>query len=155
ELFKYARTLVRAAAEKEKPNGERLPEFTTANLPSVELELLSEEPIYLNYEVVKLENSLTFLVEQLGHDNALVQKVLAGKSQHARAKELVYGSKLIDHKFREELYKGGKKAIDGTSDPMIALAKLVDDESRAVRKRSDTDVTEVKRQAYGQIAAAK
>src|SRR2546421_876333 len=36
-LFGYARTLVRMAAEKEKPNADRLPEFTDARLPAMQM----------------------------------------------------------------------------------------------------------------------
>ena len=42
-----ARTLVRAAAEKAKPNGERLREFRDSNLQSLELRLFfPDEPTY-------------------------------------------------------------------------------------------------------------
>src|SRR5262249_18708847 len=40
-------------------------------------------------------------------------------------------------------------------DPLVKLAALVDKESRAVRKVMDTQVEEVKRQAYDQIAQVK
>ncbi len=167
QLFGYARTLLRAAEERKKPNGERLREYIESNLDSVKLELFSEEPTYPTYEIVKLTDSLTFLAEQLGYETALVQKVLAGKSPHERAKELVNGSKLgqiFDRKgkviqdgvkLREELYKGGLKAVDAAKDPMIELARLVDPASRAVRKVMETQVDEPKRQAYAQIANAK
>ena len=46
ELFGIARTLVRAAEELPKPNGERLREFRDANLESLKLQLFSDEPIY-------------------------------------------------------------------------------------------------------------
>ena len=36
DLFCYARALVRAAEEKAKPNGERLPEYTDSQLPLLE-----------------------------------------------------------------------------------------------------------------------
>ena len=48
--FQIARTLVRAAAERPKPNGERLPEFRDSNLESLEFELFSEEPLYDDFE---------------------------------------------------------------------------------------------------------
>jgi hypothetical protein len=68
---------------------------------------------------------------------------------------LVSGCKLKDVKERKQLYEGGKKAVDESTDPMIALAKLVDPESRAVRKIMETQVDEVKQQAYAKIAKAK
>jgi hypothetical protein len=154
-LFGIARTLLRAAEEKPKPSGERLREFGDARLPSLELQLFSEEPIYDTLETVKLADGLTFLAGQFGAENALVRQVLAGKSPRERAAELVRGSKLKDVSLRKKLYEGGKSAVDASDDPMIALAKLVDPEARAVRKQMETDVEEVKRQAHAQIEKAR
>jgi hypothetical protein len=154
-LFGIARTLVRAAAEKPKPNGRRLREFRDSNLESLELQLFSTAPIYPEYEKTKLADALTFLAGQLGYDNKLVQQVLAGKSPSERAYELVSGSKLADVALRKKLYEGGQSAIDASKDPMILLAKLVDPEARKVRKTIETEVDEVQRQAYGEIAKVK
>jgi len=138
-----------------KPNSDRLREFRESNLESLKLELFSDEPIYDDYEEVKLADWLTWLAEQLGEDNALVKKVLDGKSPQERATQLVRGSKLKDVGERKKLYEQGEKALSASDDPMIALAKLVDREARAVRKIMETDVEEVERQAYSQIARAK
>jgi len=154
-LFGIARHLVRAAEEKPKPNGERLREYSDSNLDSLKFQLFSEEPLYDDFEILKLANSLMFLAEQFGEDAPIVQKVLAGKSPNDRAVELVAGSKLKDVATRQKLYEGGKEAIMASNDPMIALAKLIDPESRAIRKIYETEVEEVKRQAYAQIAKAK
>jgi thioesterase domain-containing protein len=154
ELFTIARTLVRAAAEKPKPNGQRLREFADARLASLEHQLFSDEPIYPDYETVKLADSLTFLATQRPGDE-LVQKVLAGKSPRERAYELVSRSKLADVEVRKKLYEGGQKAVDASDDSMIALAKLVDPASRKVREVFETEIDEPKRQAYAQIARAR
>src|SRR5205807_4632723 len=95
-LFGIARTLLRGADEKSKPNGERLQEFRESNLESLEFKLFSEEPIYDDYEQLRLADSLTYLAEQLGHDSTVVQTVLAGKSPQDRATDLVLGTKLKD-----------------------------------------------------------
>jgi hypothetical protein len=155
ELFGLARTLVRAAEEKAKPNAERLREFAESSLPSLELQLFTEEPIYDDFERVKLADSLTFLTGQLGYNNKLVQQVLAGKSPEERADELVKGTKLKDVSLRKSLYEGGKGAIESSTDPMIKLALLVDPDARTVRKTMETEVDEVKRQAYADIAKVK
>src|SRR5262249_8642467 len=63
--------------------------------------------------------------------------------------------KLKDVATRKKLYEGGKSAVDALDDPLIALVKLVDADARAVRKVMETEVEEVKRQAYDQIAKAK
>ncbi len=154
-LFQVARTLLRWGEEKEKPNSDRLREFRDSNLPSLKLQLFSEEPIYDNYERVKLADSLTFLAEQLGTGNELVKKVLAGKSPEERAGELIRGTKLKDVALRKKLFDGGKQAVDDSHDAMLELAALVDPEARAERKVIETQVEEVDRQAYAQIARAQ
>jgi hypothetical protein len=153
--FGYARTLVRAAEEFAKPNEQRLSEFNESNKKPLEFKLFAKPPIYPDFEIVKLADSLTFLCEQLGYDTPLVKQVLAGKSPRERAAELVNGTKLGDVAERKKLYEGGKAAVDASKDPMILLAKAVDAEARAVRKIIEDQVEEPKRQAYDKIAKAK
>jgi hypothetical protein len=154
-LFSYARKLLRAAEEFPKPNKDRLPEYTDAKKQSLELSLLSEEALSPEYEGYKLADSLTWLCEQLGVEHKLVQRVLEGKSPRERAAELANGTLLYNRAERERLYKGGAEAINASKDAMILLAKLIDEESRAVRKTMDTEVDEAKKQAYDKIAKAK
>ncbi len=155
ELFGIARHLLRLAAEKPKPNADRLREYGDARLKSLEQQLFSPAPIYPELERVRLAGSLSFLAEQLGGEHPLVLKILAGQSPAERAAKLVNDSKLIEVAERKRLAAGGHKAIDASTDPLIALAKLVDDEARAVRKRHEEEVEEVIRQAQGHIARAR
>src|SRR5262249_10883607 len=67
-LFGIARTLLRAAEELPKPNGERLTGFRESDLASLKLQLFSDEPIYDDFEMLRLADSLTYLAEQLGYD---------------------------------------------------------------------------------------
>jgi hypothetical protein len=152
--FEFARTLVRLAAENEKPNAERLPEYTDARRASLELALYSPAPIHEDFEKLKLADSLAFMVELLGADNALVKQVLDGKSPEARANELITGTKLKDVEFRKELAKGGKAAIEASNDPMIVVARLIDPKAREVRKRYESELTGVERANYSKIARA-
>jgi peptidase S46-like protein len=154
-LFNYARTLVRLAAESAKPNAERLPEFTDARRASLELGLYSPAPIHDDFEKLKLADSLSFMVELLGADNALVKQILNGKTPEARAAELIEGTRLKDVAFRKELAAGGSKAIEASTDPMIVLARTVDAKARELRKRFESEVTGVERTNYGKIARAK
>jgi Peptidase S46 len=153
-LFTIARNLVRLADENAKPNAERLPEFTDARRASLELGLYSPAPIYRDFEKLKLTDSLEFMVELLGADNALAKQVLAGKSPEARATELIDGTKLADVDYRKELAKGGRDAIASSTDPMIQLARLVDAKAREARKRYESELTGVERTNYGKIARA-
>ncbi len=152
--FGIARTLVRLADESQKPNAERLPEFTDARRASLELGLYSPAPIHNDLEELQLADSLGFMVELLGADNELVKQVLAGKTPEARAKEMIEGTKLGDVAVRKELAAGGKAAIDASTDPMIVVARMIDAKAREVRKRYENEVTGVERANYAKIARA-
>ncbi|HKZ02192.1 MAG TPA: S46 family peptidase, partial [Pyrinomonadaceae bacterium] len=153
-LFGYARTLVRLAAENEKPNEQRLPEDTDARRASLELGLYSTAPVYDAFEKRKLANSLAFMMAEYGANHPLVQKVLKGKTPEARAEELIGGTKLKDAEFRKQLAQGGSKAIEDSTDPMIELARSIDAEARAVRKRYEEEVVAVERANYAKISRA-
>jgi hypothetical protein len=154
QLARIARTLLRAAEERPRPNGERLREYRDSNLPSLQDMVLSKEEIYDDFEIMRLANSLTFLANQLGADSDIVKKVLAGKSPQQRAADLVTGTKLKDVEVRKKLWEGGKSAVDAANDPMIELARSYDAAAREVRKIVEAQ-EEIKQQAYAQIAAAK
>jgi Peptidase S46 len=153
-LFKYARLLTRAIDERAKPNRERIPAFRDSARESLELELFSTEPIYDDYEILRLTDSLTDFASEFGADNPLVQKVLAGKSPHARAVELVPGTKLKDAAMRKELYGKDAAALQAAHDPMIGLARFIDGPARDARKVYDAQ-DEIKKQAYSEIAKAR
>jgi hypothetical protein len=154
ELFDIARTLLRAAAERPKPNAERLREFAEAGRESLEFELFSAKPIYDDFEQLRLTDALTFLAQELGYDDPLVATVLAGQSPRERARQVIAGTKVKDVAVRKQLYEGGQEAVDAARDPMIELARLIDPAAREVRKTLEAQ-TEAKRQAHAQIARAR
>ncbi len=151
DLFGIARTLLRAAEERPKPNGERLREFSDSGRESLELQLFSDKPIYNDLEELQLADSLTYLAEELGVTNSLAQQILAGKSPRDRAAQLINGTKVHDVAFRKRLYEGGAAAVTAARDPMIELARVVDGEARALRKIMETQ-GEAKQQAHAKIA---
>ncbi|HTI71258.1 MAG TPA: S46 family peptidase [Candidatus Limnocylindria bacterium] len=154
ESFALARRLLRAGAERPKPNGERLREFSEASKQSLELALFSDKPIYEDLEILTLADSLTLLAEKLGYQDALVAKVLAGKSPRARAADLILHTKVRDVAFRKKLYESGADAVAAENDPLIELARLVDPESRDLRKLMETQ-DEIKQQAHAAISKAQ
>jgi len=154
DSFYIARDLLRAGDELPKPNGERLEEFADSEKASFELGLFSPEPIYADLEILKLADALTFLSSQLGAEDPLVQKILAGQSPRDRAAALVNGTKVRDVAFRKQLYEGGAAAVAAANDPMVELARLVDAESRALRKTAE-EQGEVKEEAHAEIDRAR
>ena len=65
------------------------------------------------------------------------------------------GTKIKDVAERKRLYQGGKEAVGQSDDPMIQLAQLVDPESRSLRRAIESQVEEVQRQAYADVARVK
>jgi hypothetical protein len=153
-LFEIARTLVRLAEENEKPNNQRLPEFTDARRASLEHSLFAPTQIYPDFEKLKLASSLALLKKEYGPNDPITQRVLKGKTPEARAAELIDGTKVKDVDFRKQLAAGGTKAILESNDPMIEIARSIDKEARAVRKRYDEEVVAVERGSYAKIARA-
>ncbi len=155
DLFEIAITLVRLAAESSKPNAERLREYAEAGLDSLKLQLFSPAPIYEDMEILQLGDYFGLMTETLGADNAEVKAVLAGKSPHDRAVELVEGTRLKDVDTRKRIAEGGWKAIENSTDPMIELALKIDPAARQIRQTFEQQVEEPQRQAYAKIANAK
>ena len=154
-LTAYARILVRAAEEKPRPNGDRLREYRDSALPSLEQQLFSPAPIYKNLEAATLAVSLQMLQEDLGAEDPATKAALGGKSPEEAAKALIDGSKLDDVAVRRQLYEGGEKAIEESTDPLIVLMRNVEPEARAARKRFDDEVDAVVRQNGAEIARAR
>jgi hypothetical protein len=154
ELFSIARHCVRLADELPKKSPDRLREYRDSNLDSLKFGLFSPAPIYKDLERAKLQASLTFLAEILGGEHKLTVLALGGKNPAQRATELVEGS-LYTPEARRKLVDGGAKAVAESKDPMILLAKAVDAEARALRKRFETEVEEPERQAYAELAKVR
>jgi len=165
-LFGIAKTLVRAAEELPKENGQRLREFNQANLPALQAQLLSPAPIYPELELTRLTFGLTKMREELGSNHPFVKKVLGKESPEKLATRLVKGSKLCvikdvkgskvcDVSVRKALFDGGKAAIAASKDPMIQMALLVDADTRAVRKNYEENIEAVIRKNSELVAKAK
>ena len=150
--FTIARNIVRLAMEKPKPNAERLREFQDASLPSVERGILSSAPIYDDFEIIKLADSLAQLQEELPGMQE-VKWILGGRAPQEVARELVIGTKLKDIDFRKALVAGGLEAVYQCQDPMIKLALLVDPVSRGLRARYEKQVEAVETRNGARVAA--
>ena len=153
--FRLARTLVRGAVERPKPDAERLPEFADAALPQRELALRSRAPDYPAYEQVLLSASLTRMRSVLGQDHPLVAQVVERDAPDAVAQRLVAGTRLGDPAERLRLWQGGQQAIEQSDDSFIRLALALEPMARALRARFDGQVRGVERNNAERIARAR
>jgi hypothetical protein len=154
-LPQIARSLVRVAAEKPKPNPERLREFRDSALASLEQQLFSTEPVYKNLEIVLLTDALTDMQTALGNDNPDVQKILQGKTASEAAKDLISNTRLDDVAVRKELYEGGQSAIEASTDPLIVVMRAIDPDARSARRDYEDKVESEVRRDGSTIAKAR
>ena len=154
-LAAFARTLVRGAAERDKPNGERFREFTDSVLPRIEQQLGAAVPIYPDVERLRLSAGFERMREWLGPDHPVVGKLMSKESPGALAQRLVSETKLSDPAVRLALWKGGSAAIAASTDPLIVMARDIDPDARAVRKAYEDGVEAPIRSATERIAKAR
>jgi hypothetical protein len=154
-LFRYARALVRGAEERPKPNTERLHEYADASLPRIEQLLFAPIPAYPDFETMTLSFSLERMREWLGPEHPVVRRLLGAESPDSLARRLIADTKLNDAAVRKALWDGGRAAVDASHDPLIELARSVDPDARAIRKRYEAEVEAQIDAASERIAAAR
>jgi hypothetical protein len=154
-LASFARALVRGAAQRQKPDGERFREYTEGSLPRIQQTLAAQLPIYPDLEELRLRAGIERMREWLGPDHPLVRKLLANESPAALAKRVVEGTKLGDPKVRQALWDGGAAAIAASDDPMIGLARMIEPDALAIRQSYEDGVEAPVRSATERIAKAR
>ena len=155
DLFGYAMTLVRAAAERAKPNAERLPGYSDSALPLVEKRVTDERPIHPWLDQLDMEWSLSKAREYLGADHPQTRLLLGRESPEALSARLVSGTRLADPAVRQALWTGGAAAIAASTDPMIVYARSLDANDRALQKRYDAEVDAPLTAARARLADAR
>ncbi|MFO1355508.1 MAG: S46 family peptidase [Gammaproteobacteria bacterium] len=155
DLASAARLLVRAAAERAKPDEARQRQFTEAALPLLRQELLAPQPVYPELEILRLTFSLEKLVEYLGVDDPAVRLALGREAPRTLATRLVRETRLGDPAFRAQLWEGGQAAVEQSRDPLLALALRLEPEAQAVRRRYEDQVEAPLHAAEERLAAAR
>lgn len=146
DLFGYARDLVRAAAERQKPSADRLPGYADSQLPLLEKEVLDVKPVEPALEQQLLEFWLSKSREYLTADNPYTH-LLLGRDSPEDLSAALAKSKLGDPAVRKALWDGGEAAVRASNDPMIQYVLRIDPEARKLRTEWNNRVT-------GPIAAA-
>jgi len=153
--FQYARTLVRGPVERTKPDGQRLREFSDSGLPVLERRLRAPTPIDPLFERERLQWSLTRLRSLLGPDHPVVRQVLGVHSPAQLAQAWIQDSRLHEAAERVRLWDGGAAAMQGSSDPFVALVLAIEPYARALRERFEAQVLAVEREAAQRLALAQ
>ena len=154
-LYGYARTLVRAAAARAKPSGQRPAEYADTRLPLLEKTLLDPRQIEPELETLYLEFWLSKAREAMGTDAPESKRLLGRESPEGLAARLVSGTKLADPAFRKALWDGGAEAIRTTDDPMIRFVVTTNTAAQAVRAAWEERVTGPTDRAAEVVARAR
>ena len=155
DLYAYAETLVRAAIEREKPEGERLPGYTESRLPLLEQEVTEAAPIYPWLEEMSLAFWLSKTREYLTANDPRVRELLGRDSPEALAERLVSGTRLADAAYRRQLWDGGIEAIRASDDPLIRFALAHEPTARALLDRYRSEVEAPITAAQSRLARAR
>jgi hypothetical protein len=110
--------------------------------------------VYGAVEVALMTTWLERIVRDLGPNDPVVKKILAGRTPARAARDTVVGSKLSDVYTRKKLLEGGKTAVMESEDPAIHVILALDTEARAIRKRYDDEIEAPMRTAGQKIAEA-
>lgn len=138
-ILPIARQVLRLAVERQKPNAERLREYSEAAVTSLEESLYTPAPLSKELEQVTLTECLKFLSETLGSTDPLVVKVLRGQSPAERAAAIIAGTRLFDIEERKRLAATSATALEST-DPLLELVRDLDAAARQVRKQYEDQV---------------
>jgi hypothetical protein len=154
-LFSWAKTLVRSAQERAKPDAERRPEYRDVRLPSIQRNLLAEEPVKAGLEQLDLEFWLSKAREYLTADDPTTKLLLGRESPEALSARLVSGTKLGDPAVRKALWDGGLDAVMKSDDPMIKYVLSLDPAAKAVRAEWEARVSGPTSAAQARVAKAR
>ncbi|MBM3999741.1 MAG: S46 family peptidase [Planctomycetes bacterium] len=150
-LYGIAETIAQLVVEDRKPSSQRLREFRDSARASLEQDLYSPAPIHGELEKTLLADSIGLFIERRGGDHPLVAAVLQGKGPEERASELIGKTKLGDIEARRALVKSGPDGVARSDDPLIQLARSMNDEYRRLRTIQD-ELNELETQAYAAIS---
>lgn len=151
-LNRFARILVRGAAQRELPNSQRQPEFRQSALASLEQQLFSTAPVYKDMDELEFTEMLKLMQAELGSDNADVKKVLSGKTPEEAGKYYIENTNLENLETRKQLWEGGQKAIDASTDPLIVMMHDIEPDAFALQKRYEDEVQSPERTAGAKLA---
>lgn len=154
-LFSYARAIVRAAQERERPAGERLAGYSDAALDALGRTLAQPRNIDEPLESLYLQFWLSKTRENLGTDDPDVQSMLGRESPEALGARLIEGTTLADPAARAALFEGGLAAVEASTDPLIQFVLRTDAAARAVRGEWRSRVDAPIERAGERIAAAR
>ncbi len=136
QLLGLAGALVRLPEQAALPDSARLPQYRGDGLARIKGLIARDMPVDLELERRLLAAQLTAARAELPATDPFLRAVLAGRSPEDVAAALLKDTKLGDAAVRQQLVDGGAKAVAGSDDPLIVVARKIAPLSRAFATRS-------------------
>jgi len=131
-LLGYAGTISRYATETAKPDSARLMPFRDAMRPRMEQGLYGATPIDSAQEIRLLTAYFTAMVRELPANDPVRRQALGTQSPEDAARAMVRASQILTGDQRRALVQGGAAVIAASTDPFVALARVIDPLERAI-----------------------
>lgn len=155
-LMKTALDLVRCVRELDRPVQERLQDYRKRNdIEYAKWRLLrSIQFDDLELETFLIARGLEDIQRTLGPDHPFRVAVLGNKTPDELAKEAVSGTKLHFMWARRDLVTGSAKGIAKSQDPLVKLARTIEEFAREIERKRE-DLQAISDEQQGRIAQAR
>ncbi|MGD9913327.1 MAG: S46 family peptidase [Rhizobiaceae bacterium] len=140
ELFQLARALYWAGEEKLKPEDDRLPGYSDAEIAELRDHFAQEGAVSDLKEEVLISFWLSKMREFMTADHPTVKRVLGKESPEGLAARIVTSTRLRDPAERLRLFDGGKAAVDASDELLFQLVKAIDADAREIARRYRDEV---------------
>jgi len=134
-LLTLAAVITRYPTETAKPDTGRLQGYRDANRAGLERFLYSPQPVDTLAEAWMLTAYLTAMQNELPATDPVLTAALHGRTPEAAAREMVSHSQILTVDARKALIQGGTAAAAASSDPFLALARVIDPLERGLAKQ--------------------
>ena len=131
-LLSLAGAIVRYPAEMAKADSSRLPAFRDANRQRTEGALYATAPIDTTQEIRMLAAYFTAMARELPANDPVRRQALGTQSPEDAVRAMVRASQILTGDQRRTLVQGGASAIAASTDPFVALARVIDPLERAI-----------------------
>jgi hypothetical protein len=134
-LLNYAGVIVRYATEMAKPDSARLMPFRDAMRPRMEQGLYGATPVDTTAEIRLLTAYFTAMARELPATDPVRRQALGTRTPEDAARAMVQSSTILTGDQRRALVQGGAADVVASTDPFVALARVIDPLERPIATR--------------------
>jgi hypothetical protein len=125
-LLDFASTIVRYPVEMAKADSSRLRPFRDASRQRTDSVLYASTPVDTTQEIQMLAAYFTAMARELPATDPVRRRALGTQSPEDAARAMVQASTILTADHRRALVQGGAAAVAASTDPFIALARVID-----------------------------